>query len=71
MELQLNESRKPYVDNKEQKLLFLVVSQSEVHIDFDFAFPLFLQVRLRMQIKLHAQIIGRVELNFFSPPNDF
>ena len=61
MELQLNESRKPYV----------VVSQSEVHFDFDFALPLFLQVRSRMQIKLHAQIIGHVELNFFSPANDF
>ena len=71
MELQLNESRKPYIDNKEQKLLFLVVSQSEVHFDFDFAFPLLLQVRSSMQIKLHAQIIGRVELNFFSPANDF
>ena len=29
------------IDNKEQKLLFLAVSQSEVHIDFDFPRPFF------------------------------
>ena len=29
------------IDNKEQKLLFLAVSQSEVHIDFDFPRPSF------------------------------
>ena len=30
-----------YVGNKEQRLLFLVVSQSDAHIDFDFARPFF------------------------------
>ena len=32
---------KPYLGNEEQKLLFLVTSQSDVHIDFDFARPFF------------------------------
>ena len=31
-----NKSYKPYLGNKEQKWLFLVVSLSDVHIDFDF-----------------------------------
>ena len=31
-----NESFKSYLGNKEQKLLFLVVSQSDMHIDFHF-----------------------------------
>ena len=31
------ESCKPYLGNKEQKLLFQVVCQSDVHTDFDFA----------------------------------
>ena len=37
-----NESLKPYLGNKEQKLLFLVVSQLDLGIDFVFARPLFL-----------------------------
>ena len=32
-----NESCKPYLGNREQKWLFLVVSLSDVHTDFDFA----------------------------------
>ena len=32
-----NENYKPYLGNKEQKLLFLVASQSDMHNDFDFA----------------------------------
>ena len=34
-----NESCKCYLGNKEQKSMFLVVSRSDVHIDFDFACP--------------------------------
>ena len=33
----MNESSKPYLGNKEQKLLFLVISQSDVHTDFGFS----------------------------------
>ena len=40
-----NESCKSYLSSKEQKLLFLVVSQSEVQINFDFALPFFLSPR--------------------------
>ena len=36
-----NESCKRYLSNKEQKWMFLVVSRSDVHIDFDFAGPFF------------------------------
>ena len=36
-----NESLKPYLGNKEQKLLFLVASQLDLRIDFVFARPLF------------------------------
>ena len=38
----------PYVGKKEQQLLFLVSSLSEMHIDFDFARPfLFFFLRAR------------------------
>ena len=36
-----NESCKAYLGNKEQKLLFLGVSQSDAYIEFDFACPFF------------------------------
>ena len=50
-----NESWKPYLGNREQKLLFLVVSQSDVYSKFDFA----------RQIEL-ANKIGRGEVNLSS-----
>ena len=55
-----NESCKPYLGNKEQKLLFLVVSQLDLHIEFDFARPFFFFFFL-------ACPIGRIEVNFSSP----
>ena len=36
-----NESFKPYFGTKEQKLFFLVVSQSDLRFEFDFANPVF------------------------------
>ena len=41
MELQQKWKLKPYFGNKEQKWLFLVVSLSDVLIDFDCARPFF------------------------------
>ena len=64
-----SESYKPYLGNKEQKLMFLVVCQSDVHIEFDFVSPFFFFFRARSgaQIKLWALKIGRVEVNLSSP----
>ena len=39
-----NYNKNESCSNKEQKWLFLVVSLSDVHIDFDFARPFFLCV---------------------------
>ena len=55
-----NESFKPYFGTKEQKLFFLVVSQSDLRFEFDFANPVFLQIKLR------AQKIGHVDVNLSS-----
>ena len=57
-----NESGKPYLGNKEQKLLFLVVFQSDVHIGFDFTRPFF-----ACRINLRTLKIGPVETNLSSP----
>ena len=56
--------------NKEQKLLFLVVSQSDVHIDFDFARPFFCvfdwaQIKLRSKF-VQPWILGETIWNFIS-----
>ena len=51
--------------NKEQNLLFLVASQSDVHIEFDFA-SVSLRARSVFQIKFPRKI-GRKEINLFSP----
>ena len=56
----------PILGNKEQKLLFLVVSELDLPIEIDFA-PVFFACPIRVQIKLRAQIIGRVEVNLSSP----
>ena len=61
-----NESFKSYLGNKEQKLLFLVVSQLDLPIEIDFA-PVFFACPIRVQMKLRPQIIGRVEVNLSSP----
>ena len=49
--------------------MFLFVSRSDVHIDFDFAPPL-LRARSGAQVKLRAGAIGRVEVNLPSPVYD-
>ena len=52
--------------NKEQQL-FLVVSQSDVHIDFDLMCPFFVCAQSSLQIKFHAQLstrtTGRIKVN--------
>ena len=45
---------------------FLVVSQSDVHIDFDFARP-FLRTRSGVQIKLRLRKIELAEVDLSSP----
>ena len=54
--------------NKEQQLLFLVVSQSDVHIDFDLMCPFFVCAQSSLQIKFHAQLstrtAGHIKVNF-------
>ena len=51
-----NENWRSYLGNREQRLLFLVVSQSDIYNEFDFA----------RQVGL-ANKIGRVEVNLSSP----
>ena len=57
---------KPYLGNKEQRWLFLVVFLSDVLTDFESA-SRFLHARSGKQIKLCTQKIGRVEVNLSSP----
>ena len=56
-----NESCKPYLGNKEQKWLLLVVSLSDLHINYYFACTLFLACPIGHANKMRAQKIGRVD----------
>ena len=53
-----SESYKPYLGNKEQKLMFLVVCQSDVHIEFDFVSPFFFFFFFACPIGRANKIVG-------------
>ena len=56
-----NESCKCYLDNKEQKAIFLVVSWSDMHVGFEEPFFVCL---MNTQVKLRAQKIEGIDRNF-------